>query len=300
MLDPRHLLWFSKVVECGSITAAARILNVPKATISRAIKRIETELSSRLLERTSRKFRLTDAGGTLFQHCMRIAAEIEDAEAAVGLLQGTARGTLRIAAPFTFGRFLLSPILAEFLFMQPEIQIDLELTNRRVDPIEENFDFVVRTGKLEDSILIVRKLGEVAYGLFASPKYLRTGTVPRQPMDLERHSLIGAFGGGDRATWTFANGNQEVTVRVSSLKLNVNDPMVRLDAAIAGVGVAVLPLWLVKAQKKENVLRRLLPEWQPLCSMSLSALYPNRRSLTIKSRVFLTFLEERIPAFLAC
>ena len=150
MLDPKHLLIFAKVVECGGITSAARILGMPKATVSRAVAKIEKNLASRLLERSSRKIRLTESGIVLFEHCRRIAEEIGHAEAAVGNLEGVVRGKLRIAAPFTFGHFLLSPILPDFLIEYPEVQTELELTNRRVDPIEEAFDFVVRVGMVED------------------------------------------------------------------------------------------------------------------------------------------------------
>lgn len=150
MLDPKHLLIFAKVVECGGITSAARILGMPKATVSRAVAKIERNSASRLLERSSRKIRLTESGIVLFEHCRRIAEEIGHAEAAVGNLEGVVRGKLRIAAPFTFGHFLLSPILPDFLIEYPEVQTELELTNRRVDPIEEAFDFVVRVGMVED------------------------------------------------------------------------------------------------------------------------------------------------------
>ena len=121
-----------------------------------AVARIEKNLSTRLLERSSRKIRLTESGIILFEHCRRIAEEIGRAEAAVGSLEGVARGKLRIAAPFTFGHFLLSPILPDFLIEHPEVQTELEVTNRRVDPIEEAFDLVVRVGAIEDSTMVAK------------------------------------------------------------------------------------------------------------------------------------------------
>jgi LysR family transcriptional regulator for bpeEF and oprC len=299
MDDPKYLLIFAKVVECGGITAAARVLGIPKATVSRAVTRLETELSTRLLERSSRKIRLTESGNILFEHCLRIAEEIDRAEAAVGTHEGVVRGKLKVAAPFTFGHFLLSPILPDFLTQHPEVQAEVELTNRRVDPVEEAFDLVVRVGALEDSTMIAKNIGEVPFGLFASPKYLKRDVPLRRPMDLERHALIGSLSSGERNVWKFVKGNEKASIRVVNARLDVNDPMVRLDAALAGVGVALLPLWIVRPYEKRGKLRRLLPEWQAVTTTRIHVLYPSRRSLTPKSRAFMTFLEKRVPPLLA-
>ena len=298
MLDPKYFLIFSKVVECGGITAAARVLGIPKATVSRAISRIESNLSARLLERSSRKIRLTESGNVLFEHCLRIADEIGRAEAAVGALEGTVRGKLKIACPFTFGHFLLSPILPEFLRQHPEVKAELELTNRRVDPVEENFDMVVRVGAPEDSTMIAKDVGEVSFGLFASAKYLKHATPLQRPADLSGHSLIGSLGSGERNIWRFAKSSEAENVHVTDARLDVNDPMVRLDAALAGIGVAHLPLWIVRKYAKKGSLIRLLPEWHVVTTTRVHVLYPSRRSLTPKSRAFIGFLEKRLPPIL--
>ncbi|MDF2114759.1 LysR family transcriptional regulator [Roseiarcaceae bacterium H3SJ34-1] len=304
MIDPKLLLIFAKVVECGGITAAARVLGLPKATVSRAIVKTESSFSSRLLERSSRRFRVTEAGAILFEHCQRIAGEIETAEAAVATLQGVERGRLKVATPFTFGHFILSPILGEFLAAHPDIQIDLELTNRRVDPVEEAFDFVVRVGVLEETSMIAKSLGDVAYGLFASASYLKSAAVLKHPNDLVHHSLLGSFAGAERNTWIFSEdakgeGKKRVRVDVGRTRLDVNDPFVRLDAAIAGLGIALLPVWLVKTRQADASVRRLLPSWKPIVSAPVSVLYPNRRSVTPRSRAFLSFLEKRVVPMLA-
>jgi LysR family transcriptional regulator, regulator for bpeEF and oprC len=299
MMDPKHLLMFAKVVECGGITAAARVLGMPKATVSRAVAKIEKSLSTRLLERSSRKIRLTESGIVLFEHCRRIAEEIGHAEAAVGSLEGVARGKLKIAAPFTFGHFLLSPILPDFLVEHPEVQIELEVTNRRVDPIEEAFDLVVRVGAIEDSTMVAKTIGDVPFGLFASAKYLKHEIAPHRPADLERHALIGSLGSGERNVWLFVKGSEKESIRVVNARLDANDPMVRLDAALAGVGIALLPLWIARTYEKKGKLRRVLPEWESVTTTRVHVLYPSRRSLTPKSRVFVAFLEKRVPPLLA-
>jgi LysR family transcriptional regulator for bpeEF and oprC len=298
MMDPKYLLIFAKVVECGGITAAARVLGIPKATVSRAVTRIEKDLATRLLERSSRKIRLTESGNILFEHCQRIAEEIGRAEAAVGSLEGVVRGKLRIAAPFTFGHFLLSPILPDFLAQNPDVQTEVELTNRRVDPVEEAFDLVVRVGAIEDTTMIAKTVGEVLFGLFASPKYLKRDIPLRRPADLDRHALIGSLSTGERNIWKFVKGNEKASIRVVNARLDVNDPMVRLDAALAGVGIALLPLWMARGHEKKGKLRRLLPEWQAETTTRVHVLYPSRRSLTPKSRAFMTFLEKRVPPLL--
>jgi LysR family transcriptional regulator, regulator for bpeEF and oprC len=298
MVDPKHLLIFEKVVECGGITSAARVLGIPKATVSRAVAKIEKDLSTRLLERSSRKIRLTESGAVLFEHCLRIAEEIGRAEAAVGAIERVVRGKLRIAAPFTFGHFLLSPILPDFLIQHPEVQTELEVTNRRVDPIEEAFDLVVRVGALEDSAMVAKNIGDVPFGLFASAKYLKREIALQRPIDLERHALIGSLGSGERNVWRFVKGSEKESIRVVNARLDANDPMVRLDAALAGVGIALLPLWIARSYEKKGRLRRVLPGWDAVTTTRVHVLYPSRRSLTPKSRAFVAFLEKRVPPLL--
>jgi LysR family transcriptional regulator for bpeEF and oprC len=295
MNDPRNLVLFAKAVELGGVRAAARVLSVPKTTISRAIAQLETKLGAQLLERSPRKITLTELGQMFFQHCRRVVQDIEEAEAAVGTMQGVARGRLRVAAPVTFGRSLLSPVLAEFLQAYPEIRMELELTNRKVDPAEEGFDFVIRLGPLDDSSLIAKDLGALTFALCASPRYLKRGLTLTHPRDLAQHKVIDFFGGADHRVWTFLKGSDSVNVEVTP-RLDANDPMVRRDAAVAGLGIALLPIWLFNAEAPAKRLIRLLPGWHSAVSTRIYALYPSRRSLTPKSRAFLSFLQAEIPA----
>lgn len=168
-LDPKLLVLFAKVVRLNSISRAARLLSIPKATISRSLTRLEDALGSRLFERSSRGMRLTEAGERIARHGQRVVEEIEEAKAAIGATQTAMSGQLRIATPLTFGRSLLSPVLPRFLARHPQLHVEVELTNRRVDPSEENFDLVVRLGPLADTSLVAKPLGIVNFAACASP-----------------------------------------------------------------------------------------------------------------------------------
>ncbi|MBR0831139.1 LysR family transcriptional regulator [Bradyrhizobium manausense] len=293
MEDFRHLMLFAKVVDFGGISAAARALSIPKATISRAVASLESSLGIRLLERSGRKMRLTEAGSVVHQHCQRIAEEIEEAQAAVNEIRSVPRGRLRVAAPLTFGRTLLSPSLSDFLRTHPDIRVELELTNRQVDPIEENFDVVIRLGPLADSTLIAKEIGTVHFVLCAGPGYLSSHPDIRCPIDLEQHLVIDFFGGADHRQWSLSRGQEVAQVKVRP-RLDVNDPIVRRDAALADIGITLLPAWIANREVQKNGLKLILPDWRMTPSTRIYALYPNRRSLSAKSRSFLNFLEARI------
>jgi LysR family transcriptional regulator, regulator for bpeEF and oprC len=293
MNDPKHLILFAKVVEFGGVRSAGRVLSIPKTTISRAIARLEAALGTQLIERSPRKIRLTELGEVFFQHCQRVAQEIEEAEAAIGTLRGVVRGRLRVAAPVTFGRSLLSPAISGFLQTYPDISLELELTNRKVDPAEEGFDFVIRLGPLEDSSLIAKDLGPLRYVVCASPGYLKRSARIDRPHDLERHTVIDFLEGGERHVWTFLRDEETVKIEVTP-RLDANDPFVRRDAAVAGLGIVLLPHWLFTAEARATRLTMVLPEWHPAANTRLYALYPSRRSLTPKSRAFLSFLQQTI------
>lgn len=294
MKDLKQLMLFAKVVEFGGISSAARMLSLQKATLSRSLKRLEVAVGARLLERSSRQVRLTEMGSVLLRHCKRIAEELEEAEAAIGSMQAAVRGKLRIAAPHTFGRSMFSQVLFRFLDKYPETELEIELTNRRVDPVEEGFDFVIRLGPLADTSLVAKELGTAQSVLCASPAYLGANTPIRLPRDLENHRIIQSIFGSDRHHWTFSRGKAKVKIEVKP-RLIANDPVVRRDAAVAGLGVALLPLWVVKEDFKTERLKRLLPSWKSSLTYHLYVLYPNRGSLALKSRAFLAFLDREIP-----
>lgn len=292
-LDPKLLMLFAKVVDSGGISPAARLLGMPKATVSRSLSKLEESLATRLIERTSRRMRLTEPGGTIYRHARRIADEIEEAKAAIGSIQDVAQGQLRIASPLTFGRSLLSPVLPKFLAQHPQLRVEVELTNRRVDPVEEDFDFVIRLGPLADTSLVARPLGEILFLACASPGYLKAHAKLKHPEDLARHAVIDFFEGAARHRWEFVRNENRVEVEVVP-RFDANDPIVRRDATVAGIGISLLPLWLVHDAVRQGKLQIVLPQWRPTLTNGIYALFPNRRSLSVKSRSFLTFLDEEV------
>src|SRR5262245_55668592 len=184
-MDLNEIAVFTRVVQAGSFTAAAKVLGMPKSTVSRKVSDLEERLNARLLQRTTRKLSLTDAGRTYFDHGLRIVNELEEAERAVGSLQDTPRGLLRVTAGPNSA--WLGDIVAEFLKRYPEVQLDLVCTARSVDLVEERFDLGIRAGTLADSSLIARSLGSATWFLVATAGYLRKRGRPRTPHDLAKH-----------------------------------------------------------------------------------------------------------------
>lgn len=297
-IDPKLLILFTKTVRHNGINGAARALSIPKATLSRNLSRLEAELGAKLCERSAHGLHLTEAGQRIFTFGQRIENDVEEAKNAVESAQKSMSGQIRVATPLTFGRSLLSPLLPKFFELYPSIHLELELTNRSVDPVEENFDVVIRLGPLPDSHLIAKLLGTVHFIACASPDYLRSNKPVNTPEDLSDLEVIESFSGARQTLWDFIYQGKEVQIPVHG-KLDVNDPIVRRDAAIAGLGVSLIPSWLAKPAIAEGVLVPVLPHWQPKTTTKIYAVYARRHNLSVKTRSFLTFLHHEIAAFLA-
>lgn len=297
--DPGDMLIFARVAEARSMSAAAKTLMKSKASVSRAIARLEAALNARLLERSSRHVSLTEAGRTFLVHCRRVAEEIEAAEAAVGELQATIRGHLRVAVPLVFGRSVLAPMLSEFMEKYPELSMELQVTNRTVDPIEEGFDLVVRAGPLPDSTLLVRELGRAQYGAFASPRYLQNHPDVESPADLAGHRVLDIFDGSSQIAWGFMRDQEAVTVAVRP-RMDINDAVIRRDAAIGGLGIALVPEWMCRAAVDAGLLRQVCPQWRSTRVNAVSALWPSRRNPSPRLRAFLDFLTAGVTREFAC
>lgn len=297
-IDPKLLILFTKTVRHNGINGAARALSIPKATISRNLSRLEAELGARLCERSAHGLHLTEAGQRIFAFGQRIENELEEAKNAVESAQKSLSGQIRVATPLTFGRSLLSPMLPKFFELYPSIHLELELTNRSVDPVEENFDVVIRLGPLPDSNLIAKLLGTVHFIACASPDYLHSKKPLKTPEDLSDLEIIESFSGARQTVWDFIRQDQDVQIPVHG-KLDVNDPIVRRDAAIAGLGVSLIPSWLAKPAIAQGLLTPVLPDWKPKNTTNIYAIYARRHNLSSKTRSFLTFLESEISVFLA-
>lgn len=290
-MDLNQIVIFAKVAEAESFARAARELGMPKSTVSRKVAELEEQLGARLLQRTTRKLSLTDAGRSYFEHARRIVAEIEAAERAMSELQGAPRGLLRITAPV--GLAFLGPIVSRFLVRYPEVEVAMSCTDRVVNLVQEGFDVAIRAGALQDSSLVARLIGHERWILVASPGYLDRTGVPKTPKDLEAHAAIVFFGGAmERSFWTLERDGVASHVRLSS-RLVVNDIDMVKEAALAGLGIAMLPGSRSIEDIRMKRLSRILPGWQaPAAPMHV--VYPSSRHLAPKVRAFVDHLSEQM------
>lgn len=283
-----EILVFTQVVRCGSFTAAASNLGMPKSTVSRKLADLEERLGARLLHRTTRSMSLTDAGQVFYAHCSRILAELEEAELAVSQMQGTPRGILRLSIPFSFS--VLGPLLAEYLQLYPEVQVEILSTERRVDLVEERFDLALRAGASPDTSLIGRKLGTVRRSILAAPELLEKTGPLQHPRDLEVQPCL-AFA-PEGPIWVLTQEAGEYSVQLKP-RLVVNDYDFLRAVTRAGQGFALLP----EFQCLEDVSQgRLIPVLHPWVApeIPLYALYPAARHIPAKVTAFLDLLRDRL------
>lgn len=260
--DLEGLAIFAKVVETRSFAAAAEELNISKATVSKAVSRVEKRLGTRLLNRTSRRLALTDAGRQLAGRAAHILAEGEAAEDEALSRSVAVRGMVRLAAPMSFGVMHVAPLLPAFLARYPEVSIDLHLSDAMADMIEDGFDAAVRiAAALPDSSLVARRLCGMPLYLVGAPAYLDAHGWPRHPLSLAEHRWIGYGHTNAPETWRFTHKNgKSATVRPSGpLRINNGDAMV--PALVAGTGVGVLPEFIARDALADGRLERVLPEW---------------------------------------
>ncbi len=281
------VLVFSQVVDAGSFTAAAKGLGLPTSTVSRRVARLEDQLGVRLLQRTTRKLSLTDAGRIFYDRASRIVSELEDAERAVGEMKAAPRGRLRVTAPVEMSG--IADLLVRFLHAYPEVNIELDLTNRHVRMVEEGYDVAIRAGELSDTTLIAHRLAEASFVLVASPAYLALRGSPQQPVDLRQHDCIIFAPWSANASWLLSNKGRSQRVSVAG-RLAVNHLEVVRSAAVAGLGIAMLPAVFVNPELEAGRLQQVL-EGAGATSSSLWVIYPSRRNLPPAVRVFVDFLK---------
>lgn len=289
-MDPTtEMAVFVKVVEAGGFSAAARDLNLPKSSVSRYVSRLEDRLGVRLLHRTTRTLRPTEVGHAYFERASRIVQEIVEAEAAVTNMQVAPRGSLRITAPLSFGHLFLGELVARFLDAHPEVQLEVDLSDRVVDLIEEGFDLAVRVGRMRDSSLIARKLGAAERVLVASPDYLARCGHPQVPDDLRHHDCLLYAYDANTASWRLSDA---VTVPIRG-RLTTNNGDILASAAASGLGVALLPRFLVGRYLREGRLQTVLED-HVASDGGVFAVYPHNRHLSAKVRVFVDYLVDQL------
>jgi DNA-binding transcriptional LysR family regulator len=266
--DLEGLAIFAKVAECRSFARAAAELRLSKATVSKAIGRIESRLGALLIIRTARRFELTDAGRQLMGRAAHILAEGEAAEDATKARARTPRGLVRLAAPMSFGTLQVAPLLPDFLAAFPEISIDLQLSDEMTDVIAERFDAAIRIAVAPGASLVVRRLCDMPRYLVASRAYLDKHGRPKHPLELTEHRCIGYSYTMSTEVWRFTKGSKSVSVRPTGpLRANNGDAM--MPALIAGTGIGILPAFFLSEALESNRLERLLPDW----SIPLGAVY---------------------------
>ncbi len=292
MIDLNDMAIFAKLVDQGGFSAAGRALGLPKSRISRRLARLEDRLGVRLLERTTRTMRVTEVGEVFYRRCKRVQEEAEYAGISVSRLLEAPRGRLRVGASVLTGQNLLSPFLAEFMTRHPEVQLEVVLSNRRIDILEEGFDLLVRVGRLEDSSLIAKRLGESRLFLYASPAYLERRGTPADPDGLVNHDCLAMNDTQSPTQWRLIGRKETRTVTIRP-RAAINDfPSLR-QVVLDGGGIAVLPAYLCAETERLGRLVRVLPDWSPP-PVEFHALYPSHRGATPKVRVFLDFLGEKI------
>jgi DNA-binding transcriptional LysR family regulator len=278
---------FLAVVEAGSLSAAARRLNTPLATVSRKVSDLETHLRTQLFNRSSRKLALTDAGGSYVAACKRILADVTEAERAASGEYAVPTGELAVTAPVGLGRICLIPILADFLKAYPDIEVSLVLNDRVLSLLQEEIDVGLRIGALPDSSLIAIRVGAIRRVVCASPAYLAARGTPRTPEDLAGHDCINVAGPVSAAVWTFVREKTNIAVQVHA-RLAVGNVEAACDAACAGVGITSAFSYHIQAALERGALTTLLDEFQP-APLPVHLVYTANRFLPIKVRAFLNF-----------
>ncbi|WP_099527138.1 LysR family transcriptional regulator [Stenotrophomonas maltophilia] len=264
---------FVAVAECGSFAGAAEQLQVSAVMVGKYIQQLEAHLGTGLLQRNTRRQRLTEAGSAYLAGCRQVLEQVQQAEADVAGLQVQPRGLLRVSAPTTWGSCVLAPQLAGLLRAQPQLNVELDLSNRRVDLIEDGFDVAIRVGPLPSQEVVARPLPPYAMSLCAAPSYLRRRGTPRTPADLEGHDCLSHLAWRGGHGWQLANGEQVEW----EARLTCNDGVALREAAVAGAGLVLQPTALlageIAAGRLKPLLRDYLPEPRPMHLIYL----PDRR-----------------------
>lgn len=281
---------FVSVVSEGSFSGAAGRLGMSPQLVSKYVARLEARLGARLINRTTRRLSITEAGQAYFERCRDVLAEIDEMESAVGDATVAARGTLRINAPMTFGTMHLSRAIAEYQYEQPDVAVDLMLDDRVVDIISEGYDMAIRIGRLAESSLVARKLAPVRLVVCGTSAYLAEQGVPDTPQDLKDHECLRYTLSSDSDRWRFRDGERTQVVRVHGGFSASNGDAIRL-AALAGRGLALQPTFIVGDDIRAGRLQLVLEDYE-VEPMAVYAVYAHRKFLSAKVRTFVDFLGD--------
>jgi DNA-binding transcriptional LysR family regulator len=282
---------FVRVVEAGSFTRVAQEQNSSQPTVSRQVAALEEHLGTRLFTRTTRKLTLTDDGRSFYERAKLAIEAVSEAEDTVGRRRSRPSGALRLGIPVTFGRLRIIPHLKEFLSRYPDVTIDLVMNDAKADLVEEGIDLAIRSGDVQDTTLIARRIGATHRVVVAAPSYLRGKALPAHPGDLAAHDCITFTQGGAGAVWHFLGPDGPVSVEARGPVRTLNSEGIRA-AVMSGLGIGFAPIWHFTDEIETGRLKVLLDKYEPRPE-PIHAIYPSRRFVPQKTRVMIDFLEQR-------
>lgn len=290
---------FVRVVDCASFTRAADLLGLPRSTVSTAVQELEARVGTRLLHRTTRRVAPTHDGIAFYARCQRIIEDVEDSESLFRQSSEGMAGTIRVDVPARIGRLIVAPALPDFLRRHPKLHVELGATDRSVRLVEENVDCALRVGELEDSSMIARHLGEFRLINAASPAYLKRRGIPASPAALEHHQAIlyASPTSGRVAAWEWMEGAATRTMQVSG-RVTVNNAESYIACCLAGLGLIQIPAYDVRDQLASGQLIEVMPDHRA-APMPVTILYPHRRHLSRRLKIFMDWLAELMAEPLA-
>lgn len=290
-----EMLIFARVVETGSFSETARLLGTTPSAVSKSIARLELQLNARLLQRTTRKLRLSDAGESVYQHCRDLMNSAHAVMELSGKLTDEPEGKIRISAPRALGRFLIHPYIPEFLALYPKIDVVFHLEDRYIDLIDEQIDLAFRITDKPPPGLMGRALIRIEHIICATPTYLEQHGTPSHPQDLKDHSCIALGEAATDSRWKFSKDGKTLSVDIQG-RYTANHTGVRLDAVLHNLGIGGIPYFTARAALQEGLIKQVLPEWTFKTNFHGDAwvLYPYTRHLPAKARLFIDFITSKL------
>jgi len=291
MQDLNDMVAFARVVEARGFSEAARRMGVSKSRLSKTVARLERALGVRLLHRSTRGLSVTEIGAAFYEHCTRVADEALQAAELVSRLQSEPRGVLKVTAPVAFGRLHVAPAVAEFLARHPQLSLDMTVTDRLVDLVDEGYDLAIRIAREASPHLVARELAPVRRVICATPEYFGRHGVPATPLDLEAHNCLHYTRLGPRGEWRLRGTRGEIVVNVKG-SLRIDDDDALSQAVLSGLGIALLPTFIIGGELQSGRLQAVLSDYVPLERHVYAVHLPNLH-LPAKVRAFIELLQAR-------
>ncbi|MEH6457888.1 MAG: LysR family transcriptional regulator [Cocleimonas sp.] len=296
----KGLVLFSQINRLGSFSAAARLLNISRSSVSKQLAALEKKIGSRLFNRTTRKIALTEVGLQVLQEAHKVELALQTIEHISEDHQSEIVGDIKISCTTSFGRIHLVPLISKFVALYPKLRINLQLDDRTADMVAENIDISIRVGHLTDSNLIARKLCDLSWTLCASPEYLKNAPQLKSPSDLVNHRCLFYRGSNiSLNTWAFTSDKGEESITVSG-PLSINDPSALVSAALEHAGILLIDKGLLGDTIQQGKLIPILTEYQPIGGLPMYVVFPEREFMPAKTRALINFILEEMPSKIRC